>query len=231
MKTIGLIAVLAATGTTAPRMEGARLQAGSTCYAITVGDKPIGTTLQTIAASREAGRPVWDIVVHQKVGNGAFDMRDHFVLERDTLLPIRMDSQRGLDRSAKGWQRIAIRYDRRSIRGSRETTAGATPIAVPVTGPTWDGNLWGLTFAALPLAAGGTYALPFWQYDKGFGAFTARVTGSEDVDTPSGRVAAWIVEAGADPAKLARYRIAKATRQEIGYDAGPNGQRLGGICR
>lgn len=230
MKTVMLIAALAVTNATAPSMQGMRLHAGTTCYAIVAGERSIGTTLQTITASREGGKPVWDIVVHQKVGNGAFDMRDHFVLDRGTLLPIRMDSQRGLERTAKGWHRISIRYGQHNIRGTKETATGSSPIDVPLTGPTWDGNLWGLTFAALPLTAGGTYALPFWRYDKGFGTFTARVVGSEEVDTPSGKVAAWIVDAGTDPAELSRYRIAKATRQEIGYSAGPNGQRLGGVC-
>ncbi len=231
MKTVVLLALLATAGASTPKMEGARLQAGSTCYAIVAGGKPIGTTLQTITASREGSKPVWDIVVHQKVGNGAFDMRDHFVVDRRTLLPIRMDSQRGHERTEKGWHRVSVHYGKRSIRGTKETVNGSTPINVPLSGPTWDGNLWGLTFAALPLKEAGTYAVPFWQYDKGFGSFTARVVGSEEVDTPSGKIAAWIVEAGNDPTQLARYSIAKATRQEIGYVAGPSSQRLGGVCQ
>ena len=231
MKTVVLLAALLGNGVTAPKMEGTRLSAGSTCYEIIAGDKPIGTTLQTITASLEDGKPVWDIVVHQKVGKGVFDVRDHFVVDRKTLLPIRMESQRGTSRTEKGWHRISLEYGVLDIRGTRETANGTAPISVPLNGSTWDGNLWGLTFAALPLSEGGTYAVPIWQYDKGFGKFTARVVGSEEVDTPSGKVAAWILEAGSDPAKLARYSIAKATRQELGYSVGPNGQRLGGGCR
>ena len=231
MKTLVMVAVLAATGAATPKMEGTRLQAGSTCYAIVAGDKTIGSTLQTITASRAGGRPVWDIVVHQKLSNGAFDMRDHFVVDRKTLLPIRMDSERGRDRTQKGWHRVSIVYGAHDVRGSKETATGSIPLDVPLAGPTWDGNLWGLTFAALPLTAGGTYAVPFWQYDKGFGTFTVRVVGSEDVDTPSGKIAAWIVEAGDDPAQLMHYQIAKTTRQELGYAAGPGGQRLGGVCQ
>ena len=34
-----------------------------------------------------------------KVGNGAFDMRDHFVVDRRTLLPLHMDSRRGVTRT------------------------------------------------------------------------------------------------------------------------------------
>lgn len=231
MTTLFLLAALAGGGAATPVMEGARLRAGATCYAITAGDRPVGTTLQTIAAAREGGRPVWDIVVHQKAGNGAFDMRDHFVVERGTLQPIRMDSQRGRERTDRGWHRISIDYARHRIRGTKETATGSTPVDVPLSGPTWDGNLWGLTVAALPLKEGGTYAVPFWQYDKGFGTFTARVVGSEAAETPSGKVAAWIVDAGTDPAQRLRYLIAKETRQELGYAAGPHGQRLGGVCR
>ncbi len=231
MKTLVIVAALATTGAGTSKMEGARLQSGSTCYAIISGDRIIGSTLQTITASRANGKPVWDIIVHQKLGNGAFDMRDHFVVDRNTLLPITMDSQRGRERTEKGWHRIRIEYGAHGIRGTKETATGSIPLDVALTRPTWEGNLWGLTFAALPLKAKGTYAVPFWQYDKGFGTFTARVVGSEDVDTPSGKIAAWIVEAGDDPAQLARYKIAKATRQELGYAAGPSGQRLGGVCQ
>lgn len=229
MKTVMMVAALTATGT--PRTDGTRLQAGSTCYAIVAGGRTIGSTLQTVTASRDGTRPVWDIVVHQKLANGSFDMRDHFVVDRKTLLPIRMDSQRGRERSERGWHRVSVEYGPHNVRGTKETATGSTPLEAALSGPTWDGNLWGLTFAALPLKAGGTYTIPFWQYDKGFGTFIARVVGSEDIDTPSGKVAAWVVEAGDNPAQLARYKIAKVTRQELGYTAGSNGQHFGGVCR
>lgn len=229
MKTIALIAALAAPAMP-PRIDGTRLHAGTVCYAITAGDRTIGATMQTVTASRDGRRPVWDIVVHQRLASGAFDMRDHFVVDRATLRPLRMDSERGRDRGATGWHRVSVSYDAQRIRGSKETARGTTPIDVALPGPVWDGNLWGLTFAALPLRAGGRYTVPVWQYDKGFGSFTARVVGSETVDTPTGAVAAWIVEAGDDPAQPARYRIAKTSRQELGYAAGPGGQRLGGSC-
>lgn len=224
------VSAAAAPGTVAPRLLGQRTWAGSACYTILRGDKPVGTTSQTVTARTENGRRVWDVVVHQKVAAVGFDMRDHFVLDRNTLLPIRFDSAAGRDASARGYHRIELVYGNGRVRGTRETAEGKTPIDVALASPVWEGNLWGVTFAALPLRAGGTYSLPFWQYDKGMGAFTVRVVGEEKVSTPTGTVDAWVLEAGADPARLARYQIAKASRQELGYTTGPSGQRLGGTC-
>lgn len=226
MTTILLLAAALGSSVTAPQMVGARLQPGSSCYAIMAGDKAIGTTAQTIVAATIKGKRAWDIVVHQRLANGSFDMRDHFVVDRATMLPIHMDSQRGVERSARGWHRISLDYATHRVRGTRETASATQPIDVRLSKSTWDGNLWGLTFAALPLHAGGSYTLPFWQYDKGLGTFIVRVVGSEDVETPAGRKAAWIVEAGDDPAKLVRYTIGKAPRQELGYSAGATSQHL-----
>ena len=214
----------------ASRPDGRRVHAGAACYSIMRGDKVVGTTAQTITATTEYGRRAWDIVVHQKVAAAGFDMRDHFVLDRNTLLPIRFDSAAGRDASARGYHRISFTYADGHVRGTREAAEGKTPIDVALASPVWEGNLWGVTFAALPLRAGGTYSLPFWQYDKGLGSFTIRVVGEEKVSTPTGKVDTWVVEAGADPARLARYQIAKTSRQELGYTAGPSGQRLGGTC-
>ena len=232
MKTV--IIALAATSlvgaSATPKPEGKRLRAGVTCYSIMRGDEVVGTTAQTITATTDNGRRAWDIVVHQKVAAAGFDMRDHFVLDRNALLPIRFDSAAGRDTSVRGYHRIRLVYGDGHVRGVRETAEGKTAIDVALASPVWEGNLWGITFAALPLRAGGTYSLPFWQYDKGRGAFTVRVVGEEKVSTPAGAVDAWVLEAGADPARLARYQIAKASRQELGYTAGPSSQRLGGDC-
>jgi hypothetical protein len=230
MTSLLLLAALVGGDITPARMEGDRLRPGSVCYTMTADGKAMGTTAQTIAATRIGGRPVWDIVIHQKVANGVFDMRDHFVVDRRTLLPLHMDSQRGSVRTDRGWHRITIDYAKGRITGTRETATATTPIDVAADHPVWDGNLWGVTFAALPLRQGGRYTLPFWQYDKGFGQFTLQVVGRETVTTPSGRVAAWIVEAGDDPTHPMRYRIAHRPRQELGYVVGSHGQQLGGTC-
>lgn len=216
---------------TIPAMEGDRLHPGTTCYAILQGDRTIGTTTQSITATRAKGKPAWDITVHQTLSNGRFDMRDHFIVERTTLLPIAMDSQRSVDRQAPGWHRITLSYGETRITGSKETAAGTSSIDVPLTGPVWDGNLWGLTFAALPLHAGGSYRLPFWQYDKGFGTFTVHVTRKQPGDKVTGTPGAWLLDAGDDPAHLMRYIIGKHPRREIGYNAGAHAQQIAAVCK
>ncbi|WP_157696602.1 hypothetical protein [Porphyrobacter sp. CACIAM 03H1] len=222
----------AATGTAVEQsdMQGARLEAGEICYSILAGGKPVGTTRQIITPREENGFPVWDIVVHQRAGGGAFDMRDHFVLVRDTMLPLRMESARGRERSERGWHRVNITYSDNRIKGTKETAAGVTPFDVPLSDPVWDGNLWGAAFAALPLAEGGRYEIPFWQYDKGFGSFTVRVVGTEDVETPDGTLSAWIVEAGDQPEALLRYQIARSPRKELGYRSARGAQQIDKGC-
>ncbi len=225
------LAAIAGTTVEYTDMQGARLQEGDACYSISAGNTRIGTTRQTITASDEGGVPVWDIVVHQSAGGGAFDMRDHFVLARDSMLPVRMESARGRERSERGWHRVRVTYANNRIQGTKETADGVTTLDEPLSAPVWDGNLWGATFAALPLAEGGSYAIPFWQYDKGFGTFTVRVIGSEDVDTPDGPMSAWIVEAGDRPEALLRYQIAKDPRKELGYRSDRGAQQIDGACQ
>ena len=210
--------------------NAARLQADSQCFAINRAGTAVGKTLQTVGATKVGRRAAWEIVVHQRLDNGSFDMRDHFVVDRATLLPIAFDSQRGTDRDARGWQRVVLRYEAGRVVGTRETKDGVTAIDVALDGPVWDGNLWGITFASLPLRVGGEYTLPYWQYDKGRGTFKIKVVGREQADVRGGKTDAWIIEAGDDPVHLSRYVVGARRPMEIGYSAGPFGQKLGGDC-
>lgn len=203
-----------------PAIDGTRLAAGSQCYSIVRGGQTIGVTLQTVTATVAEGKPAWDIVVHQRVGNGQFDLRDHFVLRAGDLTPIAFDSRKS------GTEHVRVAYG----SGKLVTTRPDKPATeTTFTGRIWDGNLWGLTFAALPLAEGAHFELPFYHYDKGLGSFVLDVVGSETVQTPAGPVEAWTVELESAGRKV-RYQIGKADHAELGNAAGPFAQRLGGDC-
>ncbi|WP_294330854.1 hypothetical protein [uncultured Sphingomonas sp.] len=197
--------------------DGTRLRAGDACYTLTREGKPIGQTWQRVRAASEGGVSVWDVIVHQRVGDGRFDMRDHFVLRRSDLRPLAMDSRRN------GAEHVRVRYDSAFIE---TTKAGQVPSRIPAPDAVWDGNLWGLTFAALPLADGGAYELPYYQYDKGLGRFHLKVVGTAEV----GGRAAWIVEADAGDGHTVRYQIGKAPADELGTVSPMFGQQLGGDC-
>ena len=226
------MAMLALATATAPAIpfDGSRLTAGTTCYAIVAHGKPMGTTWQRIQSGTTAGRATWDITVHQRIAAGGFDMRDHFIVDRTTLRPLSMESDRGKERTEKGWHRIRLTYTDKGVTGTRETATGTTPIHVAFDQPVWEGNLWGLTFAALPLKEGASFTVPAWQYDKGLGQFTVKVVGKEVVHGPQGDIAAWDVLAGDAPDSLVHYKIAVAPPAELGYEAGPMAQTLGGNC-
>ncbi|MDG6719210.1 hypothetical protein QCE92_13645, partial [Staphylococcus aureus] len=87
-----------------------------------------------------------------------------------------------------------------------------------------------LSTAAMPLAMGRSFTLPSYQYDRGLGVFTVAVTGTEVVTTPTGRVEAWVLDAGSSADQRLRYLIAKRDGAEIGYSSPQGGQRLGGTC-
>lgn len=208
--------------------DGGRLSVGATCYAIVrdtaTGPAVIGATWQSVRETEAASEPAWDIVVHQRLSKGAFDLRDHFVLARKDLRPIAFDNRK------LGKDHVRLRYADGRITGSRLEKDVAVPVDLVAPTPVWEGNLWGLAFGALPLAAGGDYSLPFYQYDKGFGTFTLRVTGSETVDTPKGKVDAWTVDAGTGPDLRVTYLIGKADGAELGTRAPGFSTRLGGDC-
>jgi hypothetical protein len=208
--------------------DGGRLSEERVCYTLSMNrggtETPVGVTWQTIARDTVDGRPVLRVRVHQSVNGGAFDMRDDFVLDAATLRPISLVDTR------KGEVHVRLTYTPDRITGERIEAGVVTPIDVALTEPVWEGNLFGQTFAALPLAEGASFALPYWQYDKGFGLFTARVTGREIVDTPDGDIEAWVVDAGPDEASRITYLISTSGNRELGYRARQGSQAMGGDC-
>ncbi|WP_025560563.1 DUF3108 domain-containing protein [Sphingomonas sp. UNC305MFCol5.2] len=199
-----------------PAVDGTRLQPGTVCYAIARGETVMGATLQTVQATSANGAPAWDVVVHQRVGD-KFDLRDHFVLRQKDLAPIAFDSRKS------GVEHVRVVYGPGKLVTARP---GAAPVEIALTGQVWEGNLWGLTFAALPLKEGAHFELPFYQYDKGLGRFSLDVVGSEKV----GDRDAWIVETSLGGDRKVRYLIGKADHAELGYAGGGFAQRLGGDC-
>lgn len=157
-------------------------------------------------------------------------MRDDIVVRQADLLPISLVSERGTNRDAPAWQRVSITYDENRIEGTRETRGSIVPIRVKTQDSVWDGNLWGPLFASLPLAPGARFRVPMWQYDKGFGAFQVKVAGSGPISSPNGTEQAWLLEAGTDPERLARYAISTDSLKELSYGAGPMRQALSSNC-
>lgn len=212
-----------------PVPDGTRLAEGQTCYAMTIQRdgqaQPFGRTFQSVKRETVDSREVLRILVHQEVRGGTFRMRDTFVLDARTMLPLDFESQRN------GKPHATLDWSADRITGTKHTSEGAPePVDVPLESPVWEGDLWGLHFAALPLAEGARFTLPFWQYDKGFGVFSVEVKGSRSVETPSGPVDAWIVEASTEPARPTTYLISKSGNMELGYEGGPVTQMIGGDC-
>ncbi len=224
---LGLL-LLALVQDPVPVPNGARLTEGRTCYTMNMtrqgATRPIGVTLQTVERSVRNERPVLEVVVHQSINGGAFSMRDDFVLDAATLRPLSLVNTR------HGKRHVTLVYGEDRITGERiEADGSVHAIDVPLEGSVWEGNLFGLTFAALPLAEGAAFSLPNWQYDKGFGQFSVRVAGSRMAETETGPVAAWVVESG-EGASTITYLIGKADNHEISYSAAQGSQTPGGDC-
>ena len=110
--------------------------------------------------------------------------------------------------------------------------AGTTkqPISVDLSSPVWHGNLWGETFAALPLISGASLTLPTYQYDSGLGTFNVDTLDQHQEHTEAGEVQAWRVKAGLSRNEQVEYVVSTRPGLEIAYDAGPSSQRMGGDC-
>ena len=228
---LGMMAAAAVTMGPQGSPQGARVVPGDQCFAITRPDAAsgddvvIGATHQVIRRVRIDSRAAFDIVVNQSVPAAKFAMRDHFVLARADLTPIAFDSRRN------GVDHVSLSYAPGRVTGRRIEKGATVPIDVAVPTPVWEGNLWGVTFGALPLAAGRSFALPFYQYDSGIGRFDLAVTGSERVATPTGAVDAWTVAIVKDGKPGGTALIAKRDGRELGLRSPRGGTRLGGDCK
>jgi hypothetical protein len=216
---------LAAAAVAVP--NGRMLNVGGSCFAIKMksgdAERVIGNALQTVRRRKIAGVDALEIVIRQRLSDGKFDLRDKLLVRRDDLRPIRLTSMRN------GTPNAYLEYSDANVSGWKLEKGVRKPIAVKLSHPIWDGNLWGLTFASLPLREGGSYALPIYHYDKGFGEFTVNVKGKEPVRVGQKSVSAWILDAGVATDRRSKYHVSDA-REELGYSAGPMSQTLGGDC-
>jgi hypothetical protein len=215
-----------------PFVDGTKIKAGTVCYALTRNDAELGVMLQVIEPVEVDGVPAWDIVNHQRLSGGVFDLRDHFVVRRDDLTPIRFASIDAAKSRVSGKpHEVHLTYRSNGVIGYRLAGGETTGLQEDFPGKIWEGNLWGVTFGALPLAEDASFSLPIYHYDKGIGAFTLKVTGSDTVETPDGPVDVWLVDAGTSPDRRTVYLISKEDGSEVGTRA-PHGygSRLGGDC-
>lgn len=205
--------------------NGAVLKEDRSCYTIydkrSGTAKAVGVTWQTVRQGSLNGRKIWTVVVHQSVAGGKFDMRDTFVLDAADLQPLSFLNQR------HGKIHVSLTYQDGHVRGTRINKDGAAePIDVSYQGPIWEGNLYGVMFSALPLAAGASYRIPYYQYDKGLGEFTVNVKGTEKIDGTE----VWVVDAGANEQHRSEYLLGRDMPREVGYRAAGSSQELGGDC-
>jgi hypothetical protein len=208
---------------------GSRLHEDKACYAIlgpvAQGSPVMGATWQSIQRDHLGVRAVWHVIVHQRLSGARFDLRDELVLDGDTLRPISLSS------TMNGKPHAELSYGDKRVTGFRFDRQGdRVEIDQALTAAVWDGNLYGPTFAALPLRQGASFAVPFYQYDRGLGSFTLTVRSSKSVATPSGSVEAWVLDAGPSEAERMEYLIAKKDGRALGYGSADGGQRLGGDC-
>ncbi|WP_421738839.1 hypothetical protein [Caulobacter sp.] len=208
---------------------GARLEEGRSCYVLQIKAadalRPIGRTLQIVRRERVDGRQVIRVIVHQQLQNGAFDVRDDFLLATTDLRPLRYESR------SHGKVTVDVTYRADGVSGYRVTKDGdRNALSAALEGPVWEGNLWGAVFAALPLSQDAQLTLPFWHYEKGLGRFAIQVVGEDTVAVSSGDVAAWVVEASDGSGPSVTYRFAKDNGRELAYTMGGFTQTLGGDC-
>lgn len=219
--------LLLAMATAAPLPQGERVADQDACFAISMTrdgkSSEMGQVRQTVRRVRADGKDELHVTIHQRAGS--FDMRDSFVLDGKTLRPIHFENQR------RGETHVVLDYRENLIEGTRvEKDGSKSAVRIPLTQPVWEGNLFGVMFAGLPLEPDGRYRVPFYQYGKGFGEFTVRVKGSESVSTPDGPVDAWVLDVGTDDLQRVEYLISRDNARELGYRSEGFAQKLGGDC-
>lgn len=213
-------AVAASSPATTPMPDGNLLPSGTSCYAITAtkdgATHTVGHTFQSIERTTHDGKPALRVIVHQRMG-AKFDMRDTFLLDAANLQPIEIDNARF------GKRHVRDVYADHGVTETRWDEAGqATTTKKPLAHPVWEGNLFGVMFAALPLEQGASYAVPYYQYDKGEGTFAIDVTSKRTIDTPEGKREAIVLQAGPSKGEQIEYLIGASPRMELGYN-GPQG--------
>jgi len=212
-----MLTLILAAAVAAAMPQGDRLQPGRQCYDITMrkgeASQVIGHAFQSIERVRHDGKPAWQIVVHQRMG-AKFDMRDTFLLDATTLRPFELSNTRF------GKPHVRDVYGEGKVVETKWDEQGKeTTVEKPLSRPVWEGNLFGAMFAALPLQEGDTYSVPFYQYDKGEGAFSIAVTGRREIDTPVGKREAIVLQAGPSESERIEYLVGADPRMELGYTA------------
>ncbi len=152
-----MITLLAAFALASVIPEGRQLREGESCYSILAkkGDTPqtIGSVFQSVTRRQVGKTEALTIVIHQRLANGKFDMRDEFLVRSDDLRPISLDNMRD------GKPHVHLDYDETGVTGWKVVDGNKENVAVKLSQPVWGGNLWGLTFAALPMKSGARYEL------------------------------------------------------------------------
>lgn len=120
-----------------------------------------------------------------------------------------------LDTERDGVAHVSPGLQSKADNGLEDGGSDQKSIHVDLAGPVWDGNLWGETFAALPLTPGASLKLPTYQYDSGLGTFYVDTVGERSESTPAGKVQAWRIKAGLSRTEQVKYVVATQLGLEI----------------
>lgn len=210
--------------------NSSRLKEKSSCFTTVravdgQAKTPIFQTLQTIRFVTYKEKPAVDIVVHQRRVDGKMAMRDHFILNASNLRPYEFQSVRnGIEVAKLSYSDTKVEGFKISHDGKREE------VSISLDKPVWEGNLWGVTFGAVPHQLGASYEIPFYQHDKGLGAFKFKVTGTEQVETPEGKIEAWVLDLTLDNNRTMQYLVSRKDGRELGLRGNGYANYLGGDC-